>query len=110
MQNPVSIPSALRAFYKGLGETGSFRKDEGSVLDSFISGQVMLVNDLISNERGSAVSSLSKTAEMCKGLSQVEPIVFAESLAYLAEKGLITDEVCSALKLKSLQLKNHGHF
>jgi len=110
MQNPVSIPSALRAFYKGLGETGSFRKDEGSVLDSFISGQVMLVNDLISNERGSAVSSLSKTAEMCKGLSQVEPIVFAASLAYLAEKGLITDEVCSTLRLKSLQLKNHGHF
>jgi hypothetical protein len=108
MQNPVSIPSALRAFYKGLVKSDSLPTGDGSVEDSFIAGQVMLVNDLIGEVRGRSVSSLHKTAEMSKSLSQVEPIEFAASLAYLAEKGLITDEVCSALRLKSLQFKNHG--
>ena len=105
----VSIPSALRAFYKGLVKSGSFRTGDGSVEDSFIAGQVMLMNDLIGEVRGRSVSSLYKTAEMSKSLSQVEPIVFAASLAYLAEKGLITDEVCSALRLKTLAGQKHWH-
>ena len=109
MQNPVSIPSALRAFYEGFLESGSFRTHDGSVEDRFIAGQVMLMNDLIGEVRGRSVSSLYRTAEMSKSLSQVEPIVFAASLAYLAEKGLITDEVCSALRLKTLADQKHWH-
>ena len=109
MQKIVSIPSALRAFYEGLVKSGSFRTDDGNVADSFIAGQVMLMNDLICEVRGRSVSSLYKTAEMSKSLSQVEPIVFAASLAYLAEKGLITDEVCSALRLKPLADQKHWH-
>jgi len=105
----VSIPSALRAFYKGLVESGSFRTVDGSVADSFIAGQVMLINDLIGEVRGRSVSSLYKTAEMSKSLSQIEPVVFAACLAYLAEKGLITDEVCSALRLKTLAGQKHCH-
>jgi hypothetical protein len=105
----VSIPSALRAFYKGLVESGSFRTVDGSVADSFIAGQVMLMNDLIGEVRGRSVSSLYKTAEMSKSLSQIEPVMFAASLAYLAEKGLITDEVCSALRLKTLAGQKHCH-
>ena len=105
----VSMPSALRAFYKGLVKSGSFRTDDGNVADSFIAGQVMLMNDLICEVRGRSVSSLYKTAEMSKSLSQVEPIVFAASLAYLAEKGLITDEVCTALRLKTLADQKHWH-
>ena len=102
MQKIVSIPPALRAFYEGFFESGSFRTHDGSVEDRFIAGQVMLMNDLIGEVQGRSVSSLYKTAEMGKSLSQVEPIVFAASLAYLAEKGLITDEVFSALRLKTL--------
>ena len=107
MLKNVSIPSALRAFYKGLVKSGSFSTDDGYVADSFIAGQVMLMSDLIGEVRGRSVSSLYRTAEMSKSLSQVEPIVFAASLAYLAEKGLITDEVCSALRLKTLAGQKH---
>ena len=103
MKTPQTLPSAVRAFYlEGEGAEGGPLLDAGAT-DSFIAGQVMLVNDPLSEELGRSVNCMSKTAQMHKSLAQVEPVLFSKLLGYLAEQRLMSDTVCSALSSKVVE-------
>ena len=108
MQMPITIPTAIRLFYKTLE---AHRQPHGlshSGGDPFVSRQVMLVHDLIGEVLTSSPSNLSKASQMRKSYSEVAPDVFVELLASLAGQGLLSDKLWSSLRLKAREMQQES--
>ena len=108
MQMPITIPTAIRLFYKTLEAHRQPHALSHSGGDPFVSRQVMLVHDLIGEVLTSSPSNLSKASQMRKSYSEVAPDVFVELLASLAGQGLLSDKLWSSLRLKAREMQQES--
>ena len=108
MQMPITIPTAIRLFYKTLEAHRQPHAQSQSGGDPFVSRQVMLVHDLIGEVIASSPSNLSKASQMRKSYSEVAPDVFVELLASLAGQGLLTDKLWNSLRLKTREMQQES--
>ena len=108
MQMPITIPTAIRLFYKTLEAHRQPHALSHSGGDPFVSRQVMLVHDLIGEVLTSSPSNLSKASQMRKSYSEVAPDVFVELLASLAGQGLLTDKLWNSLRLKTREMQQES--
>jgi hypothetical protein len=104
VKTPPCVPSALRAFYKAFPERTALGTEDRLTSDGFISGQVMLMQDLVASEVRNSIPSQMRTNSIEKSLRQIEPDIFVSSLKYLKTEGLISDDVFSALSRKALEI------
>ena len=101
MQAPLTISAKVRAFFQPFLADGLLDlSGSGANADAFLSAQVMLINDLISEERGRLQVSSVRLNEMHKYLKRIQPNVFAQLLAELVRDGLVGEEVGDALALR----------
>ena len=108
MQMPITIPTAIRLFYKTLEAHRRPHAQSQLGGDPFVSRQVMLVHDLIGEVLTSSPSNLSKASQMRKSYSEVAPDVFVELLASLAGQGLLTDKLWNSLRLKTREMQQES--
>ena len=108
MQMPITIPTAIRLFYKTLEAHRQPHALSHSGGDPFVSRQVMLVHDLCGGILPSSPSNLSKASQMSKSHSEVAPDVFVELLASLAGQGLLSDKLWSSLRLKAREMQQES--
>ena len=108
MQMPITIPTAIRLFYKTLEAHRQPHALSHSGGDPFVSRQVMLVHDLIGEVLTSSPSNLSKASQMRKSYSEVAPDVFVELLASLAGQGLLSDKLWSSVRLKAREMQQES--
>ena len=109
MQMPITIPTAIRLFYKTLeAHRQPHAQSQSGGEDPFVSRQVMLVHDLIGEVIASSPSNLSKASQMRKSYSEVAPDVFVELLASLAGQGLLTDKLWNSLRLKTREMQQES--
>ena len=101
VQAPLTIPAKVRAFFQPFLADGALDlSGSGANADAFLSAQVMLINDLISEEKGRLQVSSVRLNEMHKYLKRIQPNVFAQLLAELVHDGLVREEVGDALALR----------
>ena len=108
MQMPITIPTAIRLFYKTLEAHRQPHALSHSGGDPFVARQVMLVHDLCGGMLPSSPSNLSKASQMRKSYSEVAPDVFVELLASLAGQGLLSDKLWSSLRLKAREMQQEA--
>ena len=108
MQMPITIPTAIRLFYKTLEAHRRPHAQSQLGGDPFVARQVMLVHDLIGEVLTSSPSNLSKASQMRKSYSEVAPDVFVELLASLAGQGLLSDKLWSSLRLKAREMQQES--
>jgi len=108
MQVPITIPTAIRLFYKTLEVHRQPHAQSQLGEDPFVARQVMLVHDLCGGMLPSSPSNLSKASQMRKSYSEVAPDVFVELLASLAGQGLLSDKLWSSLRLKAHEMQQES--
>ena len=108
MQMPITIPTAIRLFYKTLEAHRRPHAQSQLGGDPFVSRQVMLVHDLCGGILPSSPSNLPKASQMSKSYSEVAPDVFVELLASLAGQGLLSDKLWSSLRLKAREMQQES--